>query len=118
MTSKQNSTEIIVRSEDYLVLRANDAEGEPVYHIDLGQCIIRYFEEEWLEFKEFASLEFDDSKTDENGIFAETENNAISYVQEETGPIYYILDMGTVSLFLTEEEYDELLNLFDEIKRL
>ena len=72
MNSNKNEPELIVRTESCVVWKLDDTDGEPVYHIDLGQCIVRYFSEEWAEFREFAALEFDDSKTDENGVFAQT----------------------------------------------
>lgn len=118
MDSKQNATEVIAGTDNFLVMRTIDVDGEPIYHIDLGACIVRYFEEEWEEFKAFAALEFDDSKTDEHGIFAETDNTALSFIQEGKAPPCYILDMGPVSIFLTEEEYNELLDLLDEVKQL
>lgn len=42
--------EPLVETENYEVVRVTDAEGQVVYHLDLFNLTIRFFEEEWDEF--------------------------------------------------------------------
>lgn len=42
--------EPLVETENYEVVRVTDPEGQVVYHLDLFNLTIRFFEDEWDEF--------------------------------------------------------------------
>ncbi len=42
--------ELLAETDNYAVYRANDSEGEPVYHVDLGTVTLNLYSEEWTEF--------------------------------------------------------------------
>lgn len=40
----------LVETENYAVFRSVDEEGEVVYHVELFNLTLHFFEEEWAEF--------------------------------------------------------------------
>jgi hypothetical protein len=44
-------SEILVETENYMVSRTRDPEGEVVYHIEMFNMTVHFFQEEWDEFK-------------------------------------------------------------------
>jgi hypothetical protein len=40
----------IAESENYLVWKADETDGEQTFHIELGLITLHFFEEEWDEF--------------------------------------------------------------------
>lgn len=50
--SDENPIEVepLVETENYAVLRAKGEEGEVVYHVELFNVTLHFFEEEWQEF--------------------------------------------------------------------
>jgi hypothetical protein len=52
------STETLAETENYLVWKAEEPDGETTYHLELGNVTVHFFTEEWKEFLELAkSLE-------------------------------------------------------------
>jgi len=52
------TTETLAETENYLVWKAEEPDGETTYHVELGNVTVRFFKEEWDEFLELArSLE-------------------------------------------------------------
>lgn len=49
-------TETLAETENYLVWKADEPDGETTYHIELNNITVHFFEEEWKEFLELASL--------------------------------------------------------------
>lgn len=45
-------TETIAETENYMVWRADEPDGETSYHLELNNVTIHFFMEEWDEFLE------------------------------------------------------------------
>jgi len=43
-------TETLTETENYLVWKAEEPDGETTYHVELGNITVHFFEEEWEEF--------------------------------------------------------------------
>jgi hypothetical protein len=43
-------TETIVETDNYIVWRADEPDGELSYHLELNNITVHFFEEEWQEF--------------------------------------------------------------------
>ncbi|GAB4484349.1 MAG: hypothetical protein Fur0016_08830 [Anaerolineales bacterium] len=51
-------TETLAETENYLVWKADEPDGETTYHVELGNLTVHFFREEWDEFLELVrSLE-------------------------------------------------------------
>lgn len=50
--SKDNEpkTDTLAETDNYLVWKADEPDGEITYHIELNNVTIHFFEEEWQEF--------------------------------------------------------------------
>jgi len=49
-TPEMPKTETITETENYLIWKAEEPDGEVTYHIELNNVTVHFFEEEWLEF--------------------------------------------------------------------
>lgn len=49
-------TELIAETDNYLVWRADEPDGEVSYHLQLNNVTIHFFKEEWDEFIDLARL--------------------------------------------------------------
>jgi hypothetical protein len=47
--------ETICETDNFIVWRANEPDGESTYHVELGTLTVHFFEEEWIEFLKLAS---------------------------------------------------------------
>ena len=47
-------TETLAETENYLVWKADEPDGEMTYHIELNNVTVHFFEEEWQEFLQLA----------------------------------------------------------------
>ncbi len=45
-------TDVITETDNYLVWRADEPDGETTYHIELQSVTVHFFKEEWEEFLE------------------------------------------------------------------
>lgn len=45
-------TETMAETDNYLVWKAEEPDGETTYHIELNNVTVHFFEEEWEEFLE------------------------------------------------------------------
>jgi hypothetical protein len=43
-------TEVITETDNYMVWRADEPDGEVSYHIELNNVTLHFFQEEWDEF--------------------------------------------------------------------
>lgn len=50
--SNQNDpkTETLAETDNYLVWKASEPDGETTWHIELNNVTVHFFEEEWTEF--------------------------------------------------------------------
>ena len=50
--SKDNEprTDTLAETENYLVWKADEPDGETTYHIELNNVTVHFFQEEWEEF--------------------------------------------------------------------
>ena len=44
------TTETLSETENYLVWKADEPDGEVTYHVELGNVTVHFFKEEWDEF--------------------------------------------------------------------
>jgi hypothetical protein len=49
-------TETLAETENFLVWKAEEPDGETTYHIELNNVTVHFFDEEWREFLELAQL--------------------------------------------------------------
>jgi len=47
-------TETLAETENYIVWKAEEPDGEMTFHIELNNITLHFFEEEWKEFVELA----------------------------------------------------------------
>lgn len=50
--SPEPKTETMAETENYLVWKAEEADGETTFHVELGSVTLHLFKEEWDEFLE------------------------------------------------------------------
>ena len=43
-------TSVITETENYMVWRAEEPDGETTFHVDVGNVTLHFFTEEWKEF--------------------------------------------------------------------
>lgn len=54
---KEPKTATLAESDNYMVWKAEEPDGETTYHIEMNNVTLHFFEEEWEEFaKLFGSL--------------------------------------------------------------
>ncbi|HEY6073918.1 MAG TPA: hypothetical protein VIV15_11105 [Anaerolineales bacterium] len=49
-------TETLAETENFLVWKAEEPDGETTYHVELNNVTVHFFDEEWKEFLELARL--------------------------------------------------------------
>lgn len=47
---KEPTTATLAETDNYMVWKADEPDGETTYHIELNSITIHFFEEEWDEF--------------------------------------------------------------------
>jgi hypothetical protein len=47
---KDPTTSTLAETDNYLVWKAEEPDGETTYHIELNSVTLHFFEEEWVEF--------------------------------------------------------------------
>ncbi len=50
MAEMETKTETIVETENYMVWKAEEPDGEITYHLELNNVTVHFFREEWEEF--------------------------------------------------------------------
>ena len=51
---REPETETIAETENYVVWRAEEPDGETTYHVELNNVTVHFFREEWEEFLQLA----------------------------------------------------------------
>jgi hypothetical protein len=54
--NSEPKTQTLAETENYLVWRAEEPDGEITYHVELNNVTVHFFQEEWEEFLELARL--------------------------------------------------------------
>lgn len=49
-------TETIAETENFMVWKAEEPDGEITYHVELNNVTVHFFKEEWDEFLELARI--------------------------------------------------------------
>jgi len=49
---KEPQTTTMSETDNYMVWKAEEPDGETTYHIELNNVTLHFFEEEWVEFRE------------------------------------------------------------------
>jgi hypothetical protein len=49
-------TTTIAETENYMIWKAEEADGEETYHLEFGSVTVHFFLEEWQEFLELTQL--------------------------------------------------------------
>ena len=49
---KEPKTDTLAETDNYMVWKAEEPDGESTYHIELNSVTLHFFEEEWEEFIE------------------------------------------------------------------
>jgi len=49
---KEPQTSTLSETDNYMVWKAEEPDGETTYHIELNNITMHFFEEEWTEFLE------------------------------------------------------------------
>ncbi len=50
MNPNEPVTETIAETENYMIWKADEPDGETTYHLELNNVTIHFFQEEWDEF--------------------------------------------------------------------
>jgi hypothetical protein len=58
MSSNHNEpqTETLAETENFVVWKAEEPDGETTYHVELKNVTVHFFQEEWEEFLELARI--------------------------------------------------------------
>lgn len=56
MSEQEPKTQTIAETDNYLAWRAEEADGEDTYHLELNNVTLHFFREEWQEFLELARV--------------------------------------------------------------
>lgn len=54
--SSDPRTETLAETENYIVWKAAEPDGETTYHVELNNVTVHFFQEEWEEFLELARI--------------------------------------------------------------
>jgi hypothetical protein len=54
--NNEPQTETLAETENFLVWKAEEPDGETTFHIELNNVTVHFFDEEWQEFLELARL--------------------------------------------------------------
>jgi hypothetical protein len=49
---KEPQTDTLAETDNYMIWKAEEPDGETTYHIELNNVTLHFFEEEWNEFVE------------------------------------------------------------------
>lgn len=52
---KDPKTATLAETDNYMIWKADEPDGETTYHIELNNLTLHFFEEEWQEFLELVS---------------------------------------------------------------
>jgi len=52
---KEPKTDTLAETDNYMVWKAEEPDGETTYHIELNNLTLHFFEEEWEEFLELVN---------------------------------------------------------------
>lgn len=50
MNANEPVTETIAETENYMIWKADEPDGETTYHLELNNVTMHFFQEEWDEF--------------------------------------------------------------------
>ena len=48
---KDPTTATLAETDNYMIWKAEEPDGETTYHVELNSITVHFFEEEWEEFK-------------------------------------------------------------------
>jgi len=51
---REPETQTLAETENYVVWKAEEPDGETTYHVELNNVTVHFFREEWEEFLELA----------------------------------------------------------------
>jgi hypothetical protein len=54
--SQEPKTQTLAETDNYLAWKAEEADGESTYHLELNNVTMHFFTEEWQEFLDLARL--------------------------------------------------------------
>jgi hypothetical protein len=49
---REPQTENLAETDNYLIWKADEPDGETTFHIELNNVTLHFFEDEWVEFLE------------------------------------------------------------------
>ena len=52
---KEPQTDTLAETDNYMVWKAEEPDGETTFHIELNNVTLHFFEEEWEEFSKLVS---------------------------------------------------------------
>ena len=114
MAQMESKTEIVTSTEQFDVVKSYEPDGETIYNLYLGKVTVNFFTEEWDEFLEFAD-EVVKIPLGITGTIAETESY-LAACEEMDGDIIYSIEMPGATLFFFEEDWKEIIDLFNGLK--
>jgi len=54
--NRKPETQTLAETENYVVWKAEEPDGETTYHVELNNVTVHFFREEWEEFLELARI--------------------------------------------------------------
>ena len=115
MAQMDINTEEIYMTEHYSAWKAVEPDEETTYHIEFGTVTVHFYLEEWEEFLDFAA-ELVKIPIGTTGTIAETESYLAS-CEEIDGDIIYSIEMPGVTLYFFEDDWKEVIELFENLKK-
>ena len=53
---KEPQTDTLAETDNYMVWKAEEPDGETTYHLQLNNVTLHFFQEEWVEFLKLVRL--------------------------------------------------------------
>jgi len=75
-------TESMAETENYMVWKAEEPDGETTYHVEVNNVTVHFFQEEWDEFVSQLD-DVTDVEPDEDGLYPLQFNNVDIWLQPE-----------------------------------
>lgn len=115
MAQMDYKTELIASTENFYAMKEFEPDEEVTYTLLFDRVTVNFFTEEWDEFLEFAA-EAVKIPFGTTGTIAESENY-LAYCDESDGDILYSIEMPGVTLYFFEDDWKEVIELFENLKK-
>ncbi len=114
MNSMDMKTDIVAQTDNFIVWKADEPDGETTYHLEVNNITVHFFLEEWEEFLSFKK-QFIGIPKETTGILAESDSYLVNCEKIDSGDIVYNFEIPGATLFLFEDDWAELIELLRDL---